>query len=254
MFSTHATRRAREGGRSSACSSATIGAWTVWAALGPRWPCSPRNRTLRASRRSAGSSATALFALAGGLVAIALIDVPYQYWRFHRELRMSREEAAPGNARDGRRSAAQGAHPRAAAPGLAPPHDVRGADGDGHRHQPDALRGRARLARRADARAARRRQGRRPDRAAHPGDRRGARRSAARGAAARARAARARRARRGDSADALRRGRAGARVGATSFGAASDEGTPAPGVPEALDMPHELDPLHGKPDADGATP
>ena len=34
----------------------------------------------------------ALFLLAGGLVAIALIDVPYQYWRFHRELRMSREE------------------------------------------------------------------------------------------------------------------------------------------------------------------
>ena len=34
----------------------------------------------------------ALFLLAGGLIAIALIDVPYQYWRFHRELRMSREE------------------------------------------------------------------------------------------------------------------------------------------------------------------
>lgn len=34
----------------------------------------------------------ALFLLAGGLVAIALIDVPYQYWRFHHELRMSREE------------------------------------------------------------------------------------------------------------------------------------------------------------------
>jgi flagellar biosynthetic protein FlhB len=34
----------------------------------------------------------ALFALAGGLVVIALIDVPYQYWRFHRELRMTREE------------------------------------------------------------------------------------------------------------------------------------------------------------------
>ena len=34
----------------------------------------------------------ALFLLAGGLIAIAMIDVPYQYWRFHRELRMSREE------------------------------------------------------------------------------------------------------------------------------------------------------------------
>lgn len=34
----------------------------------------------------------ALFTLAGGLIAIALIDVPYQHWRFHRELRMSREE------------------------------------------------------------------------------------------------------------------------------------------------------------------
>ena len=34
----------------------------------------------------------ALFLLASGLIAIAMIDVPYQYWRFHRELRMSREE------------------------------------------------------------------------------------------------------------------------------------------------------------------
>ena len=34
----------------------------------------------------------ALFALAGGLLVIALVDVPYQYWRFHHELRMTREE------------------------------------------------------------------------------------------------------------------------------------------------------------------
>lgn len=34
----------------------------------------------------------ALFALAGGLAFIALVDAPYQYWHYHRKLRMSREE------------------------------------------------------------------------------------------------------------------------------------------------------------------
>lgn len=34
----------------------------------------------------------ALFALAGGLVLIALVDAPYQLWHYHQKLRMTREE------------------------------------------------------------------------------------------------------------------------------------------------------------------
>src|SRR6185295_788173 len=35
---------------------------------------------------------TGFFALVGGLVVIALIDVPLQLWRYHKDLRMTREE------------------------------------------------------------------------------------------------------------------------------------------------------------------
>jgi flagellar biosynthesis protein FlhB len=69
----------------------TIGTWTVFAA----WD---EMAALAAQPDAAGIAQVggliggALFMLAGGLIAIALIDVPYQYWRFHRELRMSREE------------------------------------------------------------------------------------------------------------------------------------------------------------------
>ena len=92
--------------------------------------------------------------LAGGLIAIALIDVPYQYWRFHRELRMSREELRQEMREMEGDPQLKAQDPVAAAPGRAPANDGRGAEGHRDRHQPDALRGRARLARRADARAA----------------------------------------------------------------------------------------------------
>jgi flagellar biosynthetic protein FlhB len=68
-----------------------IGTWTVAAG----WD---EMRALAANGGAAGMMqiggllSSALFALAGGLVFIAVADAPYQYWRYHRELRMSREE------------------------------------------------------------------------------------------------------------------------------------------------------------------
>ncbi|HEX4884571.1 MAG TPA: flagellar biosynthesis protein FlhB [Casimicrobiaceae bacterium] len=68
-----------------------IGWWTIHAG----WD---EMRALSGQSAVAGIAQTgrlitqALFALAGGLVVIALVDAPYQYWHYHRKLRMSREE------------------------------------------------------------------------------------------------------------------------------------------------------------------
>ena len=69
----------------------SVGGWTVFAA----WD---EMAALASQPDAAGIAQVggliggALFLLAGGLIAIAMIDVPYQFWRFRRELRMSREE------------------------------------------------------------------------------------------------------------------------------------------------------------------
>lgn len=69
----------------------TIGTWTVFAAWDEMAALAGQPDAAGIARVG-GLIGGALFMLAGGLIAIALIDVPYQYWRFHRELRMSREE------------------------------------------------------------------------------------------------------------------------------------------------------------------
>jgi flagellar biosynthetic protein FlhB len=69
----------------------TIGAWTIAHAWSEMSALSGQ-AGVAGIVQVGGTIGTALFALAGGLVAIAMIDVPYQYWRYHRELRMSREE------------------------------------------------------------------------------------------------------------------------------------------------------------------
>ena len=93
------------------------------------------------------------------------------------------EARAQGNRR---RSAHQGPHPLAAARRRPPPHDGRDAEGRRHRDEPDALRRRAQIRRRRDARAEGRREGRGSRGRAHPRNRPRAQRAAARSAAARA--------------------------------------------------------------------
>lgn len=68
-----------------------IGAWAV-ASSWSEMSALPGQDGLAGFAQVGGMIGTALFALAGGLVVIAAIDVPYQYWRYHRELRMTREE------------------------------------------------------------------------------------------------------------------------------------------------------------------
>jgi flagellar biosynthetic protein FlhB len=68
-----------------------IGTWTVVAAWTEMSALSLQGGAAGIAQIG-GMLGTALFALAGGLVAIALVDVPYQYWRYHKELRMTREE------------------------------------------------------------------------------------------------------------------------------------------------------------------
>jgi flagellar biosynthetic protein FlhB len=69
----------------------SIGAWTIAGSWTEMSALSGQSGAAGIAQVG-GMIGTALFALAGGLVAIALVDVPYQYWRYHRELRMTREE------------------------------------------------------------------------------------------------------------------------------------------------------------------
>ncbi len=52
----------------------------------------PARETGNAIERVGGLVASGFFALVGGLVVIALIDVPWQLWHFHDKLKMSRQE------------------------------------------------------------------------------------------------------------------------------------------------------------------
>ena len=69
----------------------TIGAWAIVHAW-DRMQALAGQGSAAAVSDLGGLVATGLFALAGGLVAIALIDVPYQLWHHHHGLRMTREE------------------------------------------------------------------------------------------------------------------------------------------------------------------
>ena len=69
----------------------TIGAWTITTSWTEMSALSGQSGAAGVAQVG-GMIASSLFALAGGLIAIALVDVPYQFWRYRRELRMTREE------------------------------------------------------------------------------------------------------------------------------------------------------------------
>jgi flagellar biosynthetic protein FlhB len=68
-----------------------IGAWSVVRLWGPMQQLSAQSPASATGQLGPALGHTFL-ALVGGLVAIALIDVPLQLWRYHKGLRMTREE------------------------------------------------------------------------------------------------------------------------------------------------------------------
>lgn len=68
-----------------------IGWWTIRAGW-DEMRALPGQSPVAGIAQTAQLMTHALFALAGGLVLIALVDAPFQYWHFHHRLRMTREE------------------------------------------------------------------------------------------------------------------------------------------------------------------
>ena len=104
--------------------------------------------------------------IVASLAVIVALDVPWQIWSHLKKLRMSKEDVRQEHKERGR-PARQGAHPPAAAPGRAPPHDGRRAQGGRGGDQPHAYA----VALRYDeskSGAPRAGQGHRPDRGQDP--------------------------------------------------------------------------------------
>ena len=68
-----------------------IGAWSIARMWGPMQQL-PAQSPASAVGQLGSVLGSTFLALVGGLIVIALIDVPHQLWRYHRGLRMTREE------------------------------------------------------------------------------------------------------------------------------------------------------------------
>ena len=97
--------------------------------------------------------------IVASLAVIVALDVPWQIWSHLKKLRMSKEDVRQEHKGKRGRPARQGAHPPAAAPGRAPPHDGRRAQGGRGGDQPHALCRGAAVRRIEERRAARAGQG-----------------------------------------------------------------------------------------------
>ena len=169
------------------------------------------------------------FALVGGLVVVALVDVPWQIWHYHDELKMTRQEVVEeqrelegdpqlkarirSQQREVARRRMMSAVPKADVIVTNPTHYAVALQyRDGTMRAPQVVA-----------------KGAEPDRAANPRNRRRARRAGARGAAARPRALSPRRDRQRDPAGALHGGRPGAGLRLPAR-AAPREGRPGTGA------------------------
>ena len=104
-------------------------------------------------------------------IVLVAVDLVWSRLRWHRDLRMSRQELKDEMKDSEGDPARQGAHPVAAKGPCPPPDDRRSAARHRRHRQPDPLCRGAPLRSEGRRCAARRGQGRRPDRAPHPRDR-----------------------------------------------------------------------------------
>ena len=87
---------------------------------------------------------TSFIAIAGSMVLIATVDVPFQLWEHHRKLKMTKEEVRQEN-KETEAIPSQGSYPGAAAGNGKKTHDGRNSKGRHNYHQSDALLGCAQI-------------------------------------------------------------------------------------------------------------